>query len=337
LCANGKAWHNQWQSAFWAHSIGKAAWLLWDDLDPQMKWLAARMVCDEADRFVGVTPPAQVDDDTKAEENAWDSMIIALAYNMFPHHPHREAWREAAIRWAITSFVTSKDVERTDVVDRRPLKEWLTKPNIHDDYTLENHNRVHPDYMSTVRLNLAEQVEYAWGGNAAPAALSLNADKIYANLKKLAFPDGAWVYPNGEDWQLHHPPDWVDLDAMIAIRFSDPQAAALLRICLATAEKMVARHPAAGIFGPEEILVSTTYTIPCEYYADAYFLMRASSEGPPPVSEEELWKAERGTHVFAAGKFAVVRSDRAIATFSWGAAGDGDGAAVPSGPVVDAE
>ena len=28
LCSNGKQWHSQWQSAHWAHSAGRAAWLL---------------------------------------------------------------------------------------------------------------------------------------------------------------------------------------------------------------------------------------------------------------------------------------------------------------------
>ena len=301
-----------------AHSIGKAAWLLWDDLDPQLKWMAASMICDEADRFVGKTPPAQVENDTKAEENAWNAMIISLACNMFPHHPHREAWRETAIRWAVTSFVTSKDVVRTDIVDGRPLKDWLTGPNIHDDYTLENHNRVHPDYMSTIRINLSQKLDYDWAGQPEPAALRLNAERIYANLKKLAFPDGGWVYPNGEDWQLHHPPEMLDLNAMMAVLFNDPQAARLLRICVHTTEQMMAQRENGGIHEPEEILVATTHAIPAELHADAYLLMRELGEGPPPVEADQLWKDLAGKYVFAAGKFAVLRTPRSIATFSWG-------------------
>src|SRR5947208_12258451 len=40
-------------------------------------------------------------------------------------------------------------------------------------------------------------------------------------------------------------------------------------------------------------------------------------EGPAPVEEAQLWKLS-GVHVFEAGKFAVVRSEKSIATFSWG-------------------
>ncbi len=124
-CKDGKLWHNQWQSALWAYSAGQACWLMWDDLDTQQRWLAARMICDEADRFIEAKPPMQILADTKAEENIWDAQIITLAYLMFPDHPHHARWRDAAIRWIINSFVTQADEKRDTVIDGKPLKDWL--------------------------------------------------------------------------------------------------------------------------------------------------------------------------------------------------------------------
>ena len=317
-CADGKQWHNQWQSAYWAYSTGKAAWILWDDLDPKLKWLAARMVCDEADRFVSKKPPTQVERDTKAEENAWDSTIVALAYNMFPAHPHHESWRETAIRWQISSYVTAADVKSEQVIDGKPLNQWLTGPNLHDDYTLENHDRVHPDYMGTTRINLYQELIYAWAGNPPPEAIRFNAEKIYANEKKLSLPDGSLVYPNGEDWQLHRNADWIDLNSIMAVRFNDPAAARLARLNLESAEKMLARGSKFGMHFPDETIVATTHAVNVELYADPYLLLRAAGEGPPPVEEAKLWKDVSGTHVFESGEFAVVRSEHSVATFSWG-------------------
>src|SRR6266545_1048022 len=34
---DGKQWHDQWQSALWAYDAGRAAWLLWNDLDDHMR------------------------------------------------------------------------------------------------------------------------------------------------------------------------------------------------------------------------------------------------------------------------------------------------------------
>ncbi len=316
-CNDGKQWHNQWQSAFWAHSAGKAAWLLWDDLDPKLQFLAARMIAEEADRFIDVTPPAQVIDDTKAEENAWDSMVISLAAAMFPHHPHHAKWQETAIRWAVSSYVNSNDVKSDQIIDGRPLKDWLSKPNIHEDYTLENHNRVHPDYMSNIRLNLTQELEYGWGAIKPPAALRFNATNVYAALEKLDFPDGGFVYPNGQDWHLHRA-DFFDIHTMMALDFNDPQAARMMRICLEEIEKMQARHADGSISEPNEVLSPSAHLIQMEEIPDAYFHLRKYGDGPTPVDENELWRQLSGKHLFTFGKFALLRTPTSVATFSWG-------------------
>lgn len=317
-CADGKLWHDQWQSAHWAQAAGRAAWLLWSSLDSRERWLAARMICDEADRFIDAKPPTQVDSDTKAEENAWDSAVISLAYNIFPRHPHHEKWREAAIRWQISSFAVAKDVTSSEVVDGKPLKDWLTGPNLHADYTLENHDRVHPDYMTTIRLNLVQKLAYDWAGNPPPASILFNTQKVYASLKKLVLPDGGYVYPNGQDWHLHRAADWLDAHVEMAALFNDPQAARMARLCLETAEKMLARNKDGGIYASDETFFASSQAMLLELYADAYLFARSYGEGPAPVSETQLWKELAGQHVFEAGKFVLVRTDHSVATFSWG-------------------
>ncbi|MEA2707551.1 MAG: hypothetical protein QOF78_152 [Phycisphaerales bacterium] len=314
------AWKNQWQSALWATSAGQAAWLLWDDLDAPQKWLAARMICDEADRFVDAKPPSQVERDTKAEENAWNSQVLALAFNMFPKHPNHARWRDAAIRWQISSFATSNDLARADVIDGKPLKEWLAGvgPNLHDDFTLENHDRVHPDYMASTRTLITQKIFYDWAGNLPPASLNFNARNIYANLKKLTLPDGGFIYPNAQDWHLHRNADWFDLHAAMAILFNDPQAARLMRLCLDTTEKMLARSADGGIYADGETIFPSSQAMLLELFADAYLLLRASGEGPPPLDETQLWKELAGAHRFDAGRFIVVRSQKSVATFSYG-------------------
>jgi hypothetical protein len=337
-------WKDQWQSALWATSSGQAAWLLWDDLSADEKLLAARMICHEADRFVSAVPPSQIERDTKAEENAWNSQVLALAFNMFPKHPNHARYGEAAIRWQLSSFATAQDLARDDMVEGRPLKEWLAGlgANLHDDYTLENHDRVHPDYMSSTRTLLTQKIFYDWASNPAPASLNFNARNIYANLKKLTLPDGGFIYPNAQDWHLHRNADWFDLHAAMAILHNDPQAARLMRICLETTEKMLARHPTAtttnapapsatpgasapgpsttpaAIYADRETIFPSSQAMLLELFADAYLLLRAHGEGRPPADEKELWKWFTGIHRFDAGKFAVIRSESSVATFSYG-------------------
>jgi hypothetical protein len=318
-CNDNKFWANQWQSAFWAFSAGSAAWLLWDDLDPHQKWLAARMVCDEADRFVDKAPPAQVKSDTKAEENAWNAKVISLAFNMFPKHPHHEAWGVTAQRWNASAFLRDADLKNNLIVDGYPMRKAVTGANIYDDYTLENHNRVHPDYLSCFGLCGYQRLTYEWGDTRPPQAITVNAQGVYNTLKKLAFPDGGFIYPNGEDWQLHRQADWVSIHALADVDFNDPQAAALLRIALDATEKMAARDPKSTIVSPHQVLWPATESIIVENLATAWLLLSAHGEKVTPTSEAELWRELSGKFVFENGKFAVLRLPSTLATFSWGA------------------
>jgi hypothetical protein len=105
----------------------------------------------------------------------------------------------------------------------------------------------------------------------------------------------------------------------MAVEYKDPQAARLLRIVLETAEKMAARSAHNGpIVLPHETNFPSTQGFVLEGAARAYLLIAAHGEGPESVSEEQLWRDLHGRHVFKFGQFALQRSDRAIASFSWG-------------------
>jgi hypothetical protein len=320
-CSDGKQWHAQWQSALWANSAGRGCWLLWDKLPADLQWLAARMICDEADRFIDQPPPSQVNNDTKAEENAWNSTVISLAYCMFPHHPHSEQWRTTAIRWAISSFARQADLNSTAVYDGRTVAEWLhgQGANIHDDYTLENHNRVHPDYMNTVNICLYQRELYEWAGKPVPQALDFNTTQVYATLKSLSLPDGGYIYPNGQDWGLRRNPHWTETHMMQAVRFRDPEASRLLANGFDALERMLARTPDGGVFLPEEFNFPSTQQFMLEMLAMMHHLVGSLGEPVAPVSEEQFRASQAGLHMFGAGKFAVQRTTSTIASFSWGA------------------
>jgi unsaturated rhamnogalacturonyl hydrolase len=320
-CADGKPWRNQWQSAYWAAMTGEASWLLWDDLTPAERWLAARMICDEADRFAGQKPPTQVTGDTKAEENAWNSQIISLAYNQFPAHPHNRRWRDEAIRWILSSFATRADVASDEVVDRRPLRVWLEGlgPNIHDDFTLENHRRVHPDYMACTYLLTSQATMYAWGGNKAPEAIQHNLAPVARVLQGLATPDGSVLYPNGQDWGLRRNVEWFEFHATNAVLRGDATSAALMRESLVAVRRMATRDPRGLIYLPTETKLSSDQHMLLEYLAHTYALMGQRGEGPAPLRDEELTSSLAGTRVFQSGRFGAVRTTDSIASFSWGA------------------
>ncbi|MCX6954603.1 MAG: hypothetical protein NTV51_20815 [Verrucomicrobia bacterium] len=238
---------------------------------------------------------------------------------MFPQHPRHALWRETAGRWIASSFARAPDLARTDLVDGRPLRDWLTAPNLFDDFTLENHHRVHPDYMACTYLLSSQVPLYTWGGHTPPAALHLNVQAINTSLKRLALPDGAWIYPNGQDWGLRRNLDWFEYHTAQAVLYRDAQSATLQRACLATMKRMAARTPRGSIYVAAETRLASDDAMALELPAHAYALMAQLGEGPDPVAESQLLTQLAGRHVFEAGKFAVLRTPHSIATFSWGA------------------
>lgn len=317
-CSDGKPWRDQWQSAYWAGRAGLAAWLLWDELDPQMQWLAARMISDEADRFLGKTPPAQLAVDTKAEENAWNSTVLSLAAAMFPGHPHAPEWEKAASIWQLSAVVRQEDLAKDLSVAGHRLREVAAGPNIFNDFTLENHHRVHPDYMSAMTLNRYQRLPYAWGGKEVPASVDFNTTAVLGVLNRLGLPDGGFIYPNGQDWQIHRNPMWVNTFAPQMVIDGDPAAALLFRICLGCAEKMAARGPTGRVYLAEEYSFPSTEPMMLDQHAEAYLLLRGWGEGPEPLAEDEYLRNVSGLSLFETGKFALLRTPRSAATFSWG-------------------
>jgi hypothetical protein len=154
VTSDGQAWGDAWQSAHWAQMLGSAAWLIWDDLPADMRTSVCRLVAHEADRFRDADPPHNLRNDTKAEENAWNSQILSLAVVLMPEDERRAAWDRALQRWALSALLRPADKTSQQVVDGRTVAEQFTGANILDDYTLENHGFVHPDYMTTFNLTI---------------------------------------------------------------------------------------------------------------------------------------------------------------------------------------
>ena len=224
--SDGKQWGDAWQSAHWAQMLGRGAWLVWADLPADLRDGVRRVVAHEAERIARSEPPHQLRSDTKAEENAWNSQVLSVAVLLLPDDPRRPVG-EGAIRNGSCRRSCARPTSATRrVVDGRPVREQFTGANIFDDFTLENHNFVHPDYMTTFSLSLGCAPDFAMTGRRPPEALLFNVAPIYENLKWMLLPDGGFVYPNGQDWELFRNPSWLGKHVLMAVWARDPRPGA---------------------------------------------------------------------------------------------------------------
>ena len=226
-CTDGKQWGGSWQSGMWTSTIYFGAWLVWDDLDPELRKGIERVVASEADRLLSIKLPTGRWGDTKAEENGWDMTCISLAPNMFPNHPHAAAWNEKAIEYMMNTLSVPRDLKDKTMVDGRPVKDWVVGANLHPDFTLENHNMFHPSYVacSSYFLGLAA-MHYQYARRPIPQAATHHLMDTWAMFQTIMLPCGESIFPQGMDWELHGLP-YINLFAYLATRMNDPQAAEL--------------------------------------------------------------------------------------------------------------
>lgn len=221
----GNGWGHQWQSALWAALLGQAGWMLWDDLDPEARAMVQKMVVSEADRFIApdyrvpywAEPNGHINfpGDTKAEENAWNAMILQVAVAMMPRHPHVLSWKRAGSELMVSAYAQQADLEDPAVRDGKPVREWLHGFNVRDDGGVINHNILHPDYMATPTQNMRAYLTQSLAGQTVPQTASFNADRIYRTLAAHVWPSPPYQAPGGTIYQpgkaeLYYPQatDW---------------------------------------------------------------------------------------------------------------------------------
>ena len=311
--SDGKKWGDAWQSAHWAQMLGRGAWFVWAELPADLREGVQRVVAHEAERIVRSEPPHQLRSDTKAEENAWNSQVLSVAVLLIPEDPRRAVWERAFQKWVMSSFLRPADERNETAVDGRPVREQFTGANIFDDFTLENHNFVHPDYMTTFSLSLGCAPDFAMTGRRMPEALLFNVAPIYENLKWMLLPDGGFVYPNGQDWELFRNPSWLSKHVLMAVWAHDPDAWAYTLRTLDTLEKMQARPLDGAVFHPGEYFFASTQTDLFRALANAWLSLQLAGE----VSNAP--RERIGVRRWDSAKVVLRRTPDAIHTVSWGA------------------
>ncbi len=308
---DGRCWNKQWQSAHWAYSLGKATWYLGEALPEELKAKVCYLVRKEAERFYQSEPPHRIKNDTAAEENAWNSQIFHVASLLMPENPEYPRWQELFRKWVLSSYVTEADVREGKVVDGFNLG-TLGGGNIYDDYTLENHDIVHPDYMTAFILSFQTAVDYRMTQREIPSFLLFNIPQIYANLKWFATPDGGMTYPSGQDWGLFRNPDWLINHVYMAAFAHDSDAWHYAKESFECIRLMQKRHDAGNIYSEDETEFPPTQSDIFVYLAQAWQALHFTQ------AIKDDWKPLRGVRQFKNGKILLNKSDRFIHSLCYG-------------------
>lgn len=230
-------WGGDWQTAFWASTCALSAMLGWYRLIPNEaeRSNVARMVEYEANRLTAITPPVWTlwagtvvtPGDSKAEENAWNSTVLATAAAMMPDHSNAATWTTVGIRYAVSAFSHLSDQNLTTVIGGSTVATWLAPTGGYNvtssggqDYIIVNHNIIHPDYQSTLYLNLLSTLAYTINNMPVSRAWTWNLARVWRAFQVVNFASGTYAapggtlfqrgadlpyYPQGNDWGARRP------------------------------------------------------------------------------------------------------------------------------------
>jgi hypothetical protein len=310
--SDGKNWGDAWQSAHWADKLGMAAWWAGRDLPADLTADVCRVIEHEAARFVDAQPPHQLRNDTKAEENAWNAQVFSAAIVLMPDHPRRKEWEAAFQKWTLSAWLRAADEHSSALVDGRPVSAQFTGVNIHDDFTLENHHIVHPDYMTAFSLSLGCEMEFVMTGRRPPQSLRHNVAGIYENLKWFSMPDGGFVYPSGQDWALFRQVDWLYPNLLFAVFERDPEAWGLLDVSFEVLERMQARSPEGAIYLPGENFFASAQTDKIYHFARGWLSLHFAK------ATESKSPRLRGVRRLDEARIILNRTPSAVHAFCWG-------------------
>ena len=220
-CSGGDYWGSTsstdfvWESSLWSMSVAYSAYFQYDSLTTTQKQYVANLVKAECNYELTRTIPFGYSGDTKAEENGWETNILACALGLYPNDALAAQWYDRLRAFSINCYSHINDATDATVIDpdynTKTVKDYYLGKNLYDDYTLQNHNYFHTSYQNVVMQELGESFlalkmfqtgingTEKWKTNALMHNNQNVMDKV---LNKLALADGELAMPNGNDWSL---------------------------------------------------------------------------------------------------------------------------------------
>ncbi len=309
---DNESWGNAWQSAHWTAAMGNAAWWSWEGLPIDIREGVRKVVAHEADRIERTIPPHNLKLDSKSEENAWNSQVLSAALLLMPTDVRCVKWELAVKKWSLTSYLRQADSTSNNMVDNIPISKVFTGANIHNDFTLENHDIVHPDYMGAWIMNAGNDLDYLLTGRKTSETFLYNLNHVYDRQKRFYLPDGGYCYPNGQDWAIFRNADWMPCHATAVARFNDPEGLYYLHNALEAAERMQARNSNGAIYSPGENFFPSSQPHLGYWLSQAWLILHFAKE---QLKEKSPLA---GVDDLEEGKIIIHRDNKAIQTVSWG-------------------
>lgn len=324
-CGNGHQWGNHWQSAWWTTKMALGANLIWNKLTQQQQKAVERVVIFEASRHLDRIVPSGLAEDTKAEENAWDSEILATAIALFPKNSCYDLWREKLIEFSFNTLSVPQDRLSEEVIDGKMVKDNVYTVNVHSDFTLENHGASHFCYVASPLVSISWSY-YALlnQGQPVPDSLFHHVQDIWDTTKS-TFLDDRFAYIGGKDWARYTYGLYFIVPALVMLQSkyddTDARKIEVERVKILATEQQENND---GSFFGKRVTHNQMYGQNAKYETDCYadlglsYLLHKKLKTQKLIpSREEFTKNISRRHLGQESGICYVRTPKLFASFSW--------------------
>lgn len=324
---SGNRWGNHWQSAWWTTRMAAGAKVMWAQLSAAERAAAERVVVYEANRHIDRTAPSGTASDTKSEENAWDSEVLAWACSMFPSHANASKWQTKAIEFSMNTLSVPQDETNTSYMDSSTttVAQWVYTQNVHPDYTIENHGAYHFCYMACPLHSFAwGYYGYVSNGRGLPMSLFHHYRDVYKNIAKTWLGDGRFAYLAGKDWPRYAYGLYFIMPALSLLQeVDDDKDARLFERERFRLFEWESRQSNDGSFMSKRFTSNVFTGRLVEYETDTAanlglsYLYHKRQAPPPATSIQDFLASATQSFISDNSSFALTRDDEWFASFSW--------------------
>jgi autotransporter-associated beta strand protein len=211
-----------WQTPEWSGSMGLACILVETNLPAATVAGVRTVVVSEADHRAGIAPASGYVYDTKAEENAWQGNILALAAAWMSTSNNAPTWLSAAKSYLVNTYTVPN-------TNGDPLASWVTTQTLYPSFAIQNHSFYHPTYEMVAGMSSGDSLLMARVANPTIAAqlqayAEHNVMAVWTNnLSLLVMDNGDFAYPASVDWAVRDF-EHNSFLAWMAAHFNDPLA-----------------------------------------------------------------------------------------------------------------
>lgn len=337
---DGASWGHGWISMLGIERGMHGVIRLWDYLTEDDKAALRRVLVSESDwlafEFHYKNQPGvpagkwNASGKNAPESNLWSGALLWRTAQMYPDHPHAQAWEQRAHEFLLNGVSVEADAEDETIIAGRPLREWHRGANFFPNYALDHHGYLNVGYSVISMSNTALlYFDMKGAGLAQPESLGHHHADLWRNLRRMIFPDGRLARIGGDTRVRYaYCQEYLIPTLLYAVDcLQDPHALGLLDAQLTWIERE-AEEGGEGLF--------YSARLPHIRAANPHYYSRLESDRAcvlamllnfaplvqaPALPEEDFETSVRGEWLETEHGAAMTRSERRLASFAWRASG----------------